>query len=175
MKGCAIASGYGKVKVNRAEGKDYMLKRPFLDKSEPEVWKAAGGFSVSVKAAAEARGLSAADIEYINVRVSQMNGCAYCLNLHAEKARDAGVTQQKLDMLPAWRESNLFDDREKSLLGIAEAATTLPLSEDAIADLYGAKEFLGDEVFAAAEWVATAINAFNRVSILSNHPVMPRK
>ncbi|WP_416442541.1 hypothetical protein AB3K78_09045 [Leucobacter sp. HNU] len=60
------------------------------------------------------------------------------------------------------------------MLAVAEAATRLPLSEDAQADLAGARNVLGDEAFVAAEWVAATINAFNRVSILSQHPVRSR-
>ncbi len=61
------------------------------------------------------------------------------------------------------------------MLAIAEAATRMPLSEDGgEADLAAARSVLGDEIFAAAEWVALTINMFNRVSILSDHPVRPR-
>ena len=53
---------------------------------------------------------------------------------------------------------------------LTEAATELPLSEESIADLSGARAVLGEETFVAAEWVAITINAFNRISILSEHP-----
>lgn len=148
--------------------------RPYLDKVMPEAWKAAGAFSAAIAQAVEARGLTSAETELIKVRASQLNGCAYCLNLHAEKAREAGVTQQQLDLLPAWRETQLFSEREAAVLAVAEAATRLPLTEDAEADLAGARHVLGDELFVAAEWVAVTINAFNRISILSQHPVNPR-
>ncbi|MGO1434417.1 MAG: carboxymuconolactone decarboxylase family protein [Canibacter sp.] len=150
-------------------------KPPFLDKSEPTVWTAAGKFSASVKTAAQERGLSLTELELIKVRASQLNECAYCLDLHTREARDAGVPQQQLDLLPAWREVDIFNDRETAILAIAEAVTQLPLSEDARADLVAARQILGDEQFTAAEWVAIAINTFNRVSILSTHPVPERK
>ena len=148
--------------------------RPYLDKTVPEAWKAAGAFSEAVKRAAADHGLELALAELIKVRASQLNGCAFCLDLHAREARAAGVPQQQLDLLPAWRETNRFDERERAALAIAEAATLLPLSEDSHADLEGARQVLGDETFAAAEWVAVAINAFNRVSILSGHAVRHR-
>ena len=90
------------------------------------------------------------------------------------EARAAGITQQQLDVLPAWRESSLYSEREKAMLAIAEAATRMPLGEEAKADLAASRGLLGDEVFAAAEWVALTINMFNRISILSEHPVRPR-
>ena len=114
-------------------------------------------------------GLSSAEGEIIKIRVSQLNGCVFCLDLHSRQARKLGVPQQKLDLLPAWRESTLFSDREAALLAVAETATTLPLSEDSKADLLAARNTLGQETFISAEWVATTINIFNRISILSEH------
>lgn len=148
--------------------------RPYLDKAIPDAWKAASAYSDVVAKATAELGLTTAEAEFIKVRASQLNACAFCLDLHARESRAAGITQQKLDVLPAWRESSLFSEREKAVLAIAEAATRMPLSEDGEADLAAARSVLGDEVFAAAEWVALTINMFNRVSILSNHPVRPR-
>lgn len=148
--------------------------RPYLDKASPEAWKAASAFSDAVAAAAARGGLTVVESEFIKVRASQLNACAFCLDLHAREARGAGITQQKLDLLPAWRESALYDAREKAVLAVAEAATIMPLSEESKADLAAARAVLGDEAFAAAEWVALTINMFNRLSILSEHPVRPR-
>ncbi|MDQ4212905.1 carboxymuconolactone decarboxylase family protein [Microbacterium capsulatum] len=148
--------------------------RPYLDKAVPEAWKAASAYSEAVKEAAALHGLSIAETEYIKVRASQINGCAFCLDLHSREARDAGIPQQKLDLLPAWRESSLFSERERAVLAIAEATTRLPLTEESEGDLAGARGELGDDAFAAAEWVALTINTFNRISILSQHPVRPR-
>lgn len=148
--------------------------RPYLDKAIPEAWKAAAAYSDAVSAATAEHGLSIAEAEFIKVRASQLNACAFCLDLHARESRAAGITQQQLDLLPAWRESSLYSEREKAVLAIAEAATRMPLSEESTADLAAARGVLGDEVFAAAEWVALTINMFNRISILSEHPVRPR-
>lgn len=149
--------------------------RPYLDKVMPEAWEAAVTFAMAVGEQAALHGLTAQEMELIKLRASQMNGCLFCLDLHSRKARDAGISQQKLDVLPAWRESDLFDDREQAVLAVAEAATELPLSEESTADLFGARTVLGDEAFVAAEWIAVTINAFNRISILSQHPVRPRR
>jgi len=148
--------------------------RPYLDKAAPEVWKSISAYSAAVAEHAAESGLSLPETELIKVRASQMNACAYCVELHSREARTAGVPQQKLDLLPAWRETSLFDERETAVLAVAEAATRMPLSEESKADLWGARRVLGDAAFAAAEWVALTINTFNRVSILSEHPVRPR-
>lgn len=147
---------------------------PYLDKSAPEAWLAARAWSVVVAEGALAHGLTAQQVELLKVRASQLNACAYCLDLHSREARTAGVPQQKLDMLPAWRDAELYDERDRAVLAIAEAATLLPLTEDARADLVGARAVLGEAAYVAAEWIAVAINAFNRISILSGHRVNPR-
>ncbi|WP_417562344.1 carboxymuconolactone decarboxylase family protein [Microbacterium sp.] len=148
--------------------------RPYLDKTAPDAWAAARSFSAAVSESALKLGLTEAEAELVKVRASQLNACAYCLDLHGREARDAGIPQQKLDLLPAWRESTLFTDREAAVLAVAEAATRTPLTEDAQGDLDMARGVLGDDAFVAAEWVAVTINAFNRISILSEHPVRPR-
>jgi len=148
--------------------------RPYLDKQAPEVWQAASAYAAAVARAAAERGISAQETEFIKVRASQLNGCTFCLDLHSRQARQTGIPQQKLDLLPIWRESGLYSDREAAMLRIVEAATRMPLDEDAEADLADARGVLGDEAFTAAEWVAVTINAFNRISILSGHPVRPR-
>ncbi len=146
----------------------------FIDKAIPEAWGVAERFSATVRDQALQHGLTSQESELIKVRASQMNGCVFCLDLHVRQARDAGVTQQKLDVLAAWRETSLFGEREAAALAVSEAGTRLPLTEDARADLVAARQVLGDDAFAAAEWVTAAINLFNRISILSGHPVRPR-
>jgi AhpD family alkylhydroperoxidase len=148
--------------------------RQYLDKAAPEIWKAASAYSATVAAESERLGLSAREAEFIKVRASQLNGCAFCLDLHCREARAAGITQQLLDVLPAWRESDLYSERERAVLAVAEAGTRMPLTDDSRADLWGAHRVLGDDGFAAAEWVTVTINAFNRISILSEHPVRRR-
>ncbi|WP_072803168.1 carboxymuconolactone decarboxylase family protein [Rhodococcoides yunnanense] len=148
--------------------------RPYLDKVMPDAWAAASEFSSAIRKSALQRGLSVQELELIKLRTSQINACAFCVELHSREARKAGITQQKLDLLPAWRETDLFDDRHRAVLAVAEAATVLPISRDSESDLESARTVLGDDAFVAAEWVAVTINAFNRISILSRHQVRPR-
>lgn len=147
---------------------------PFLDKVMPDAWQAAVAFSSAVREGAEQRGLSIQEAELIKVRASQITGCPFCLDLHSREARQSGIPQQTLDLLPAWRETAVLRERDRAVLAVAEAATILPLSEKSAADLSSARSILGDDAFVAAEWVAVTINAFNRISILSGHPVRPR-
>jgi len=148
--------------------------RPYLDKAGPASWQAASAYSAVVAREAADLGLSTEEIEFIKVRASQLNGCAFCLDLHSRQARAAGIAQQLLDLLPGWRETDRYSEREEAVLAVAEASTRLPLTDDAQADLAAARQVLGDRAFAAAEWVAATINLFNRISILSEHPVRAR-
>ncbi|APH03018.1 carboxymuconolactone decarboxylase [Janibacter indicus] len=147
---------------------------PYLDRSLPEAWKALNALALKVSAAAEAAGLERETVELMNVRISQLNGCSFCLDLHTRRATEAGATLQKLAQLPAWRDSTLFDSVECAVLDVAEATTTLPDPHVRGEALTAARSLLGDEPFAAVEWAAVTMNAFNRVSILSEHPVRIR-
>lgn len=147
---------------------------PYLDKTVPEAWKALNALALKVTAAAEAAGLERETLELMNVRISQINGCSFCIDLHMRKALEAGASTQRLALLPAWRETTLFDSVECAVLDIAEVTTTLPDPQQRGDALVAARHLLGDEAFAAVEWAAVAMNAFNRVSILSEHPVRPR-
>lgn len=146
----------------------------YLDKAEPGSWRALNGLARKVAAAAEEAGLSRALLELLNLRVSQLNGCAYCLDLHTRYAEEAGVSPQKLAVLTAWRETELFTELERSALAIGEAVTQLPDEETRLAELAVARAELTDEQYSALQWAAIAINAFNRVSVLSRHRVRPR-
>lgn len=61
--------------------------------------------------------------ELVKVRVSQINGCVYCVDMHGREARRIGVSEERLLQLPVWTESELYDERERAALGYAEAAT----------------------------------------------------
>ena len=111
--------------------------------------------------------------ELIKMRVSQINGCAYCLDMHAPEARAAGVSQQKLDVLAAWRESPAFDARERAALGWAEALTRIEATGAPDADYDAlAVEFTEPER-AEVTFVITSINTWNRfaVGFRAVHPI----
>lgn len=147
--------------------------RIYIDKAVPEAHHAAIGVANAVSAAAKNSDLPRSLIELINVRVSQINGCATCLDVHVRKAAAAGVTPRQLATLPQWRDTELFDAREQAALRLAEITTTLPDRDTADREYSCARAVLSDAEMASVIWVAVAINTFNRVSILSRHPVTP--
>ena len=145
----------------------------YLDKSDPTSWKALNALTLAVRKATDDAGLPRAVVELASVRISQINGCAYCLDLHGRLAVEAGVPERKLHVLPAWREAGLFTVLERAALDIAEAVTLLPDDEERLATLAKARAELGDARFSAMSWAAVTMNAFNRVSIVSRHKVLP--
>ena len=111
--------------------------------------------------------------ELIKMRVSQINGCAYCLNLHAPEARAAGVSQQKLDVLSAWRESPAFDEQERAALAWAEALTRLEASGAPDSDYQLLAAAFDERGRVEVTLVINTINAWNRfaVGFRSQHPI----
>jgi AhpD family alkylhydroperoxidase len=144
-----------------------------IDKQSPAAYRALIGVATAVASLAAESGLPRPLVELVNVRVSQINGCPSCLEVHTRKAVAAGVTDKQLATLPAWRDSGVFDEREQAALRLAEITTTLPDHDTAEREYARARKVFGDDQLSAVIWVATAINAFNRVGILSRHTVKP--
>lgn len=151
------------------------MKPHYLDKANPDVYAAMRGAADLVAKAAVDAGLSRLLVELVCVRVSQLNGCAYCLDIHTTKLLAGGETARRLGVLTAWRETELFDEVERAALELAEAITTLPSAEERLVIEYRVREVLSDAEFGALSWLAISMNAFNRVSITSRHPVRPHR
>src|SRR6476469_8285886 len=77
------------------------------------------------EAAVQGLGIDRKLLHLIKLRASQINGCAFCLDMHAQEARADGETQQRLDVLAAWRETNFFEERERAALAWTEALTRI--------------------------------------------------
>lgn len=111
--------------------------------------------------------------ELVKIRVSQLNGCAYCLDMHTREARAAGETEARLHLLAAWRESPLYTRRERAALAWAEAVTlvaTRGVPDDVFAEASG--QFSKRELVRLTLAINT-INSWNRlaVSFRRVHPV----
>ena len=143
----------------------------YLDKQHPGVWRALNGLGLKVREAADAAGIDRRTIELINVRTSQITGCAFCLDMHVREAVEAGESHQRLAVLPAWRETALFTDKERAALALAESITELPDHRTAELEEGYARRHLSADEFSVVSWLVISMNAFNRVSITSHHPV----
>ena len=105
--------------------------------------------------------------ELVRVRASQLNGCAYCIDMHTKDARAIGETEQRLYGLAAWRETPYFTARERAALAFTEAVTLLASTHVPAADYEEvAAEFSPDEIGALLSLIVT-INAWNAIAVSS--------
>jgi AhpD family alkylhydroperoxidase len=110
--------------------------------------------------------LEPALVQLVLMRVSQINGCAFCLDMHSKDARAAGETEQRLYLLPAWRETKLYSERERIALAWAEELTELA-SHEAVSDaLYEqASQQFEEAALVDLTLLVVTINSWNRVNI----------
>ena len=109
-------------------------------------------------------------LQLIEYRVSQINGCAYCLDMHSKDLRHGGETEQRIYMISAWRETDLYTPREKAALAWAEAVTELKDREvsDEVYEI-ARKEF-SDEELVDLTLAVTMINTWNRFNVAFRTP-----
>lgn len=150
---------------------DTATQHIFLDKEHPVIWRALNGLGLKVREAADEAGIDRKLVELLNVRTSQLNGCAYCLDVHVQDAVRAGESTQRLAVLSAWRDTTLFTDKERAALALAESVTELPDHGTREHEEAFARQYLTEQEFSVVSWLAITMNAFNRVSITSHHPV----
>ena len=102
----------------------------------------------------------------MKTRASQINGCAFCVDMHTKDARAAGEEEQRLHLLVAWREADWYSERERAALALTEAMTRLPDGHGVDDDVFrAAADLFGEQELAGLIWAITAINAWNRIAI----------
>jgi len=138
-----------------------MKTRMDYKKAAPDMFKA----MLALETAARQGSLEHSLIELVKMRVSQINGCAYCLDMHSKDARAAGETEQRLHVLPAWREAPFYSERERAALGWAEALTLVSTHgvPDALYDEVRAQ--FGEKAMVELTLAVIAINGWNRLAI----------
>ena len=104
-------------------------------------------------------------LNLIYFRVSQINGCAYCLDMHSKDLRADGETEQRLYMLDAWRESPVYSDRERAALAWAEAVTRITGGQVADKVYEAARKEFSEEELIDLTLAVTTINTYNRINI----------
>lgn len=115
-------------------------------------------------------GLDETLLALVNIRASQINGCAFCLALHAREAQALGMSLDRLNGVPAWREASWYSDRERAALELTEALTTLdgkPVADDIYARVQA--QFTEREIAFLALAINT-INSWNRFNVLFRTP-----
>ena len=137
-----------------------------------EYWSAAPRTTealLSVNKSLEGSVLGAVLINLIYLRVSQINGCSYCIDLHTRDLRKAGETDARIDGLAGWNEVSLFSDREKAALAWAEAVTRIEETHAPDAAWTDLRAHFADNELADITYAVALINAWNRVAIAFRH------
>ncbi|MEE8286167.1 MAG: carboxymuconolactone decarboxylase family protein [Gammaproteobacteria bacterium] len=105
----------------------------------------------------------------VELRVSQINGCVYCVDLHSEQARAAGETQQRLDGIAVWPECPFFDESERAALSWAEAVTYLPETHAPDNVYENLKQHFSEQQIVDVTLIISLMNAWNRLAVGFRH------
>lgn len=104
-------------------------------------------------------------LELVKLRASQINGCANCINLHVAEARERGETEQRIDLLPAWREAPCYSDRERAALLWTEALTRLSEGHDRTGAYEALRAHFSEEEQLKLTVTINIINDWNRIAV----------
>jgi AhpD family alkylhydroperoxidase len=146
-----------------------MKSRLSFYQAAPDTMKALEALEAHVRSS----GLEQSLIELVKTRASQINGCAFCINMHTQDARKQGETEQRLYLLNAWHETPLYTDRERAALAWTEALTLIA-DTHAPDDLYeDVRVHFSESETVNLTMLIGAINAWNRLAIAFRavHPV----
>jgi AhpD family alkylhydroperoxidase len=146
-----------------------MEKRFNLQEIEPNAAKAMFGLEAYLSTTA----ISNIHKELVKIRASQINGCAFCIDMHTKDALKYGETQQRIFLLNAWRETNLFTEEEKLVLALTEEVTLIRNQGVTEATYQKAVAAFGQNYVAQLIMLAVTINAWNRIAI-STHLQVPQ-
>ena len=146
-----------------------MEKRINIKMLEPDAYKAMSGLESYIKHS-ELPGLLR---EMIKIRASQINGCAYCIDMHTREALQLGETQRRIFALSAWKESPLFSEEERAVLQLTEEVTLISkngLSEETYNKVL---KFYGENELAQIIMQVIIINSWNRIAVSCNEIFEP--
>ncbi len=111
-------------------------------------------------------------IELVKIRASQLNNCAFCVDMHTREARAAGESERRVNLIAAWQETELFSTTERVALELTETLTRLAETRDLPQDLYDrALAVFTEEQYAAIVHNIVMINVWNRLSVASHKPL----
>ena len=116
--------------------------------------------------------LPAATQELVRLRASQINGCAFCTDMHAKDAQHAGETQLRLNLVAVWREATVFTEAERAALELTEQGTRIADAATGVTDVAwsnAAKHYDDDQLGALVSLIAE-INAWNRLNVITRRP-----
>ncbi len=138
-----------------------MQPRINIAKVSPDAYRAMAGLQSYV----DKSGLEPSLLELVKTRASQINGCAYCIDMHTKDARAHGETEQRLYLLNAWRESPFYTDRERAALALTEAVTLIADGHVPDDVFEQARAHFTEAELVSLVMAIVAINSWNRLSI----------
>lgn len=137
------------------------MERISYEKTDPKALKAMYGLETYARHS----GLEESLLELVRLRASQINGCAYCIDMHTKDARAGNESEQRLYLLQAWHEAPIYSDRERAALAWTEALTLISETH-APDDVYEeTRKFFTEAELVALTMAIVAINGWNRIAI----------
>ena len=139
-----------------------MEQRLSYQQASPEAFKA----MLHTEQQVHNSGLEASLLELVKSRASQINGCAWCLDMHTKDARARGETEQRLYLLPVWREAPCYTERERAALAWTEAVTNIAATHDVSDEVYAqARAQFDEKALVDLTLAIIAINGWNRMNV----------
>ncbi len=149
-----------------------MGERRKLSHVLPDAFKQLVGLNEILTRIAAEEGLDTRLLNLVEIRASQINGCAACVDMHSHSAVKHDETPRRLALLPVWRETDLFSEQERAALALAEAMTELPGRREVPDETYDrAATVFTERQLAVVAWVAAEIQTFNRLNVTSRTPL----
>ncbi|NKN34940.1 carboxymuconolactone decarboxylase family protein [Agrobacterium sp. a22-2] len=146
-----------------------MHQRLDMGKASPAAFKAV----LNLENYVQSCGLSRADIHLIKLRASQINGCAFCVDMHVKEARHDGLSEQWINLMCVWRESPVYGPRERALLGWVDAVTNIASTGAQDAEYQALQAHFTEEEIVKVTVAIGTINVWNRlaVGLRFQHPI----
>ncbi len=138
-----------------------------LSKQNPNLYQLVAELDAATHQAATEVDLDPKLVELVKIRVSQINGCAFCLRMHTTAALQIGESTERLAVLPAWWESQYFSPEEIAALKLAENVNKIDASNVDYSPLTDAQ-------ISVISWIVIVMNSWNRIAIHSHYPVAPK-
>ncbi|GAA3767664.1 carboxymuconolactone decarboxylase family protein [Microbacterium kribbense] len=149
--------------------------RVHLSRAAKPAYLALDALSRTIGEVAAAAGVDDRLSEIVQIHTSQLNGCAYCVRVHVDRALAAGLDADLIAQIASWRESGVFTERERAGLELAEEHVYIHDGgvSDEVYDRVGG--ILSEAEYVALSWILVSIGSFNRIAIAGRYPVPPRQ
>lgn len=144
-----------------------MQKRVIIKNTEPAAYQAMYGLEKYLKQS----NIDKIHLQLIKIRASQINKCAYCINMHTKEALEVGETNQRIFLLNAWRETEIFTEEEKSILELCEEVTLIHNNGVSDKTYQNLLNYFDENYIAKLIMAIVTINSWNRISVSINKEI----